>query len=46
LGYIEEIVYEINNTNELINKKLSAINELPSSLLNEVFGKYEIPEVK
>ena len=31
---------------EQINQKLSAISLLPSSILNEVFGKYEIPEVR
>lgn len=28
-----------------INQKLSAISQFPSSILNDVFGKYEIPEV-
>ena len=46
----EEIIKKINNINLLfeiislnINQKLSAISLLPSSILNEVFGKYKIP---
>ena len=35
---------ECNKINVSINQKLSAISLLPSSILNEVFGKYEIPD--
>ncbi len=34
------------NIKEQISQKLSAISLLPSSILNEVFGKYEIPNEK
>ena len=37
---------EIRFIQQNISQKLSAISQLTSSLLNEVFGKYEIPEVK
>jgi len=46
LRKIEKSNDEIHKINEMINKKLSAISLLPTSLLNEVFGKYDIPEVK
>jgi type I restriction enzyme S subunit len=49
----EELIKKTNILDESINiiqqnitQKLSAISLLSSSLLNEVFGKYEIPEVK
>lgn len=35
---------EINIIKEQISQKLSAISQLPSSILNEVFGQYKIPE--
>ena len=44
LKKIEKSNDEIHKINEMINHKLSAISLLPSSLLNEVFGKYEIPD--
>jgi type I restriction enzyme S subunit len=46
LKKIEKSNTEIHEINNLLDQKLSAIDQLPSSLLNEVFGKYEIPEVK
>lgn len=42
----KDLSKEIYYLLEHITQKLSAISQLPSSLLNEVFGKYEIPEVK
>lgn len=39
---IEQFNKEQKTIKEQINQKLSAISLLPSSILNEVFGKYEI----
>jgi type I restriction enzyme, S subunit len=38
------IFKEFQNQTIHIEKQISAISQLPSSILNEVFGKYEIPE--
>ena len=46
LRKIENAFSHFKEIEDNVSKKLSAINELPSSLLNEVFGKYKIPEVK
>ena len=44
---LKPIQKEVQNQITLIEKQLSSINKLPSSILNEVFGQYEIPkEVK
>ena len=47
----KEVVNKINKTkmelsklNEFFTAQLESINQLPSSILNEVFGQYEIPE--
>lgn len=42
LKKIEKSNDEIHKINEILNQKILAISQLPSSLLNEVFGKYEI----
>ena len=46
LKTIENSNDEVHKINEMLDNKLSAISLLPSSLLNEVFGKYDIPDVK
>lgn len=44
---IEQFNKEQKTIKENISQKLSAISQIPSSILNEVFGKYDIPnEVK
>lgn len=40
---IKEFNKEQKIIKEQINNKLSAVSQLPFSILNEVFGKYEIP---
>src|SRR3989344_1311875 len=42
----EKIEIEADVIQKFISHKLSAISLLPSALLNEVFGKYDMPEVK
>ncbi|APH39489.1 restriction endonuclease subunit S [Methanohalophilus halophilus] len=41
---IEGISIEIDRLKEFLTKQNETINQLPASILNEVFGKYEIPE--
>lgn len=41
---IKESITKINLFEEGIETQLNAISQLPSSILNEVFGLYEIPE--
>jgi type I restriction enzyme S subunit len=41
---LDGIELECNVIKQSVNVQLEAINQLPASILNEVFGKYEIPE--
>ena len=43
LKKIEKSNKEIHQINEMIDNKLSAVSQLPSSILNEIFGKYGLP---
>lgn len=40
----QELMRINSNIKEIEQLQLEAINQLPASILNEVFGKYEIPE--
>jgi hypothetical protein len=41
---IESTRIELKKLNETSNSQLHAINQLSNSILNEFFGKYEIPD--
>ena len=41
---IENMKSEISNTKKIIYNQLNAINQLPESILNELFGKYELQD--
>ncbi|MCK4498990.1 restriction endonuclease subunit S [Candidatus Babeliales bacterium] len=41
---IENMKSKISDTKQIIDHQLNVINQLPVSILNEVFGKYELPD--
>ena len=41
---IENMKRKISNTKQIIDNQLNAINQLPESILNDVFGKYALPD--
>lgn len=45
ISRFDEIELKINELAKNVTKSKDAISQLPSSILNEVFGQYEIPEV-